>query len=505
MKKYNGSPVACFYDIDHDHSGIISRGEFKARAVFRMSMTETEAVNTFDAIDVNRGGSISLSEFLSAISMSEPSLFLEDLRKKIRQRFRSIRQAFDDARDHPANYDLDQNPKLQFQRFEDLLKEMELKTEELRKLFDLIDANKEGQLTVEEFVQGMRHFAPSCLLDDLQFLCGDMHRDSVHEVFDGFDLLKPLSLTNFQEVLESKGLTKARGVEIELIFALLDVKHEGMVTLAKLIAALQSGGPGRNVRQTSEERDRSAHQEVKGQLYPRFKFIGELKNQVRQGLHSPDPPTSIVRQSSNDGSPGHALSEASGSPEHAGRSMESPSAGGLRSAGRARPHLKHSKDGQSMIVQMHAERRLQTPQSAKKDSSKPTTSGDANSDAGAGDDEANAAGGDQAPRIRIPPQEELAKYMAKVDPSRIQHKKIAQDPITGVPQSYNRLWHILNRRPDAALTMPKERVTVRKEILQYYQKATEVVGHDVPLLERSLSRHAAYRSAQAHASALDRS
>ena len=153
-------------------------------------------------------------------------------------------------------------------------------------------------MTILEFVQGMRHFAPSCLLDDLQFLCAERW-DSVHEVFDGYDRLQPLSLEKFKIALESKGLTT--GVDIELVFALLDVKHEGVVTLGQLIAALQSGGPGNHVRQPSEERGRSAQQEVKGQMYNHFKFIGDLKNQVRQGLHSPESTMRTVRQSSNDG------------------------------------------------------------------------------------------------------------------------------------------------------------------------------------------------------------
>merc|ERR1712070_553442 len=100
--------------------------------------------------------------------MSEPSLFYEDLRKKVRQRFRSIREAFDKAMQDFRNDDLHKNPKLTLQRFQLLLQEMELTDPELRTLFDLIDANKDGALTIKEFVHGIRFFAPSCVLEDLR-------------------------------------------------------------------------------------------------------------------------------------------------------------------------------------------------------------------------------------------------------------------------------------------------------------------------------------------------
>merc|ERR1719162_1827536 len=95
--------------------------------------------------------------------------------------------------------------------------------------------------------------------------------------------------------------------------------------------------------------------------------------------------------------------------------------------------------------------------------------------------------------------------MAKLDPKttgssegRAQdHKKIAPDPITGNQQSWDRLWNVFHKSPDC-----KERYETEREILQYYQKAAKSISHDVPLLERSHSRHAVHRSVKAHTAAL---
>lgn len=50
----------------------------------RLHLTEHEARKMFREIDVDGSQEISRNEFVSAIGLSEPSLFLEDLRKKAR-------------------------------------------------------------------------------------------------------------------------------------------------------------------------------------------------------------------------------------------------------------------------------------------------------------------------------------------------------------------------------------------------------------------------------------
>jgi len=507
LKRYNGNAEKAFRDIDQDHSGIVSKGEFKARTVFRIGLTEMEAAKMFETIDFDKSGSISMSEFLCAISMSEPSLFHEDLRKKIRQRFRSIRDAFASAMDDYSNADLHHNPKLDFNRFSLLLKDMELKHEELRTLFDLIDGNRDGSLTIREFVTGVRHFAPSCVLEDLRLHCLQTH-EYVFEAFTdiGVDRTAPLDLEQFTKVLEQQeGLTD--NVDVEAVFNLLDTKNDGLATFGKLIAALQSGGPGNRHREPSEERDFKVTQEVKAEMMFHHKYIDGLKNQVRQNLNLDMTEVSRCQGSSLD-----SQQEAGG--ESPSRSMES-SPGGFRQV--KRPHNQKKKEGAVVANSPGTTESSGLP--CRKQKGPPTPSGggdkrvqspeiqDGPAASGGGDGSPQGDGGEEevwtdqsniAPRIRVMPEEDLAKYMKGLDKSRIQdHKKIAPDPIAGTQQSWSRLWHVLHKSPDA-----KDRFDTEKSLRHYYQKASNKVSIDVPLLERSHSRHAIHRSVRAHTNAL---
>merc|ERR1711933_402845 len=86
-----------------------------------------------------------------------------------------------------------------------------------------------------------------------------------------------------------------------------------------------------------------------------------------------------------------------------------------------------------------------------------------------------------APRLRALPPEDLAKYMAKLDESRIMHhKKVKEDPVLESQQTWGRVWHCLHQSPDQ-----KERVAVEKELLTYFQTTATKMSQDTPYLERS--------------------
>jgi len=237
---------------------------------------------------------------------------------------------------------------------------------------------------------------------------------------------------------------------------------------------------------------------------------------VRQGLQTPEGAAGLWRQGGG-ASPTHGESQET--------CLDSPSGGAsLPSEHRTlapRKRLQRTKtEGALVAFQAHqawtttptagGKQVPQTPKTPANGSQKQHQDGQkaataaSGADAGAMPmddlDEVKAAQEKNiAPRLRAQPQEELAKYMAKLDPSRIQeHKKFRQeDPIAGTQQSWGRLWQTLHSSLD-----PKERFEMEKELLQYYQKASKSVSHDVPLLERSHSRHAIHRSVRAHSRAL---
>lgn len=515
LKRYSGSAIKCYWDIDQDHSGYISRKEFTDRAVFRMGIREVEALQMFDIIDSNSSGTISRGEFLCAMNMSEASLFNEDLRKKVRQRFRSIRDAFTMAMEETQNLDLHQNPKLTYERFHTLLKGMEFKDEELHTLFSLIDADGDGALQIREFVRGIQHFAPSCVLEDLRLLCLQEY-DDIADAFAMVDRLTPMNKQEFVQVMTSRNLAStSSSEEVESVFSMLDVRNEGNVTFGKLIAALQAGGPGCRMRLPSEERDQRAMHDVKGCLLPTHKLIGDVKTLVRQMAQGPEE-SQLTRQGSNDDIRSD-LNDSSTNENIGNSGGKRPGTSPAASRHRGSPPHKEKRgssvprqsrvDGASFSFSLHNNAKKANPGSSpgqhlagRNNTQDAARAGSGTNAAATGDEEGDVSihSSNVAPRLRALPAEDLAKYMAKLDESRImQHKKIAEDPVVGSQQSWGRVWQNLHASPDQ-----KERVEVEKQLLTYFQTTATKMSQDTPYLERSHSRHAIHRSVRAHTRAL---
>lgn len=280
LRKWGGLEKA-FWEIDLDRGGVIDSVEFVKKAQSRLGLPVNEAEKCFRQIDIDGSGEVSKGEWVSALQLSEASLWIEDLRKKIRQRFRSIQDSF---REH---FELGEGEsieslavKLKLDRFQQLLGSLELDEKDTKTIFELIDVDKDGELSITEFSKGIRMFAPSCVLEDLRMKC--LSRDpSIVGVFDGL----PVAVTahmdrdGFKQVLKSLNLLK--GIEHTAIFDLLDCCNDGMVTLTELKAALLSGAPGSVVKLSSEERNFKARQTIRGDLAPVHRLVKDLKDQVR--------------------------------------------------------------------------------------------------------------------------------------------------------------------------------------------------------------------------------
>merc|ERR1719359_2669919 len=93
-RRYSGSYERAFGDLDVEGRGFTSHREFVDRAMMRFGLSEIEARKLYREIDVDESGRVTRVEFLSAMALSESSLHLEDLRRKVLQRFRSIQVAF---------------------------------------------------------------------------------------------------------------------------------------------------------------------------------------------------------------------------------------------------------------------------------------------------------------------------------------------------------------------------------------------------------------------------
>jgi len=101
--KQFGSLKEAFAVIDIDKDIRIKRTEFLTYAVQHWKMSAYEAKKAFHLMDVDGNSSLTRSEFVSALALSEPSLHLEDIRKKVRQRYKSIREALVSTDDHSGD------------------------------------------------------------------------------------------------------------------------------------------------------------------------------------------------------------------------------------------------------------------------------------------------------------------------------------------------------------------------------------------------------------------
>jgi len=343
IKRY-GNLTAAFAGLDLNCSLTISSSEFIRNAQGPWRLEPHEATKAFAVVDADHSKTLTRREFISALSLVEPSLYHEDIRRKIRQRFRSIAEALlkdefglpagarpgsspvgsrraggkapprenkagmQQQRSIPGNVVArsvsglsesnaaallqvfmqggDMDSALQKKTpaaFQELLQRVQLTDGETNTLFQLVDVDKDGILDPVEFVRGIRIFAPSTMLDDLRLRCLSLHA----HVADAFASLPPakhsevLSIDGLREVLESLGL--AEGVDVQGVVELVEPQRgEGGLTISELVSALQAATPGGQTPLAPEVRDARARQQVRATMAPFFSSARELRADVRQ-------------------------------------------------------------------------------------------------------------------------------------------------------------------------------------------------------------------------------
>jgi len=332
-----------YHQLNLDQSPTITHNEFSRHVRKFFGMTEHEAAKAFRLIDVDDNKGITRREFLSALRLSEPALNLEEFRKKVRQRFRSIREAFtkervrealETARIERAEFQGEDeiqksksgsvnkptqnenageagNPQtfeFTFKDFQILLSSATtedisgagiadaihetdptddlLSPDQVEALFKRLDADHNGLLTTEEFVQGVQIFAPSCVLEDLRMQILK-HCPRIIDVFSGIDIDSQmvLDVSMLREMLEEAQL--GEGINIASVFDLVESRKDGGVSIAELIAALQSAAPGMQVPKSFEECNQQAKQEVRAQMAPFHKSVVEAKAELRAVNYEP--------------------------------------------------------------------------------------------------------------------------------------------------------------------------------------------------------------------------
>mmetsp|Transcript_57386 Transcript_57386/g.134568 ORF Transcript_57386/g.134568 Transcript_57386/m.134568 type:complete len:1037 (+) Transcript_57386:101-3211(+) len=520
VRRYGGAMERAYGDLDPKHRGDMDRHTFVGGLTRRLGYTEADANKIFRKIDIDGNGDVSREEFATALELSDPSLFHEDLRLRIRQRFRSIQETFKEAFSETTGEDMDQIPALTLERFQELLLPLGLTENEISKLFNLVDLDGDGTLTVKEFLKGIKFFAPSCVLEDLRMHCLQ-RAPYITDVFKEVDRTQQLDRFGFIEVLSELDLLA--GVQVDTIFDLLDVKNDGHVSIGMLIAALKSGGPGSRLRLPDDERNDRARVEVLGFTSTASRLCNQLKNTVRQGAAGGDDHIEHHEHKSTLDEPAVQQSLAT-----------QPSAASSFRAERSESRSKLNKNGARptgreitlSIAAQNFERRqekaIDKPTATEQQGSGGGTGGAAGSSkpsvAVQQDNlestvakvaEATLAGA--APRLRTVPSEEISKYvfrfarngaegLAQTAPTTGKEKTAAapQERVQGAQQSWNDVWMHLNRHPDK-----KRRLALVKNLHGYFQQAASSLSHDVTLLQSVPSRFANQQRVRAHEAALE--
>lgn len=305
LKKHSTLSKA-YEHIDKDRNNGINIWEFRMLGE-HLKMSPRDVDKLFRLIDVDCNQTISRSEFVSALQLSEPTLFLEEVRRKVRQRFRSILGALHLAKERSSkgddgfSGDEDGSPRGRNEAmasamlktedqahgktsgdFLQVLSTVQLTESDTQVLFQLIDANKDGQLTTQEFLRGIRIFAPSCMLEDLRLECLRLHGT----VGRAFDSLGPerrdvvLDARSLEEVFAEIGLSAC--VEIRAIFDILESRRDGGVTCGEVACALAGAAPGNREPLSAEARTTRARVQIRNQMAPFRRIADELRSSVRQ-------------------------------------------------------------------------------------------------------------------------------------------------------------------------------------------------------------------------------
>mmetsp|Transcript_9547 Transcript_9547/g.17071 ORF Transcript_9547/g.17071 Transcript_9547/m.17071 type:complete len:1127 (+) Transcript_9547:67-3447(+) len=499
VKKYSGDLDKAFGDLDMDMGGSVDEDEFAIRATKGLGLSENEARKSFRGIDVDGSGEVSQSEFLSAIGLSEPSLFLEDLRIKVRQRFHSFQAQLAGAFQDSITADLNSQPQLKLARFQELLLPLEMTESETRALFMLIDADHDGELTVREFVRGVTHFAPSSALEDLRLKCSQMtesqnvldcfaqsrlYREDPTRLLDleGFtqQLIilglydEPVPGNDFESELATDLAAIQSGVRPEAIFDFLDVANRGEASLARLAATLQSCGAGASIKLSPEDLDVRVKQEVRGDMAIMYKLVGDIKMQARQGMRYTEHRENEVGVDSW-GKSGTNIVDALLEQESDQGAVHSPKASKMSRFLRGSSGKKGARTPAAASPKAASPSPQQVQQKAPQRTKEQTAS--------------------HHPKPRNG-EEKLSQFQRKLVAAG--NTKPMQNAAVGAQKSWGKLWQNLHKSPGQT-----NRLNLEVSLQGYFQAATSSLSHDGPLVHGTdQSRVNHYDSVKAHQQAL---
>lgn len=292
--------------------------EFVHAATEAWKLSPAEAGKAFRAIDILRRSHINRGQIIRALQLAEPCLVLEEVRRRVRQRFLSIHKALQDSdpafaasmsRCTPAwscgsparqladrattpeqKQRLVERPagpgfpsrRMTAGEFRTILAAVQLPEADTQLIFNILGSDHESRLSVEDFAWGIQAMGSACCLESLRLRCLTKHV-RVADAFVGLaeDFLGlGLDAADLQDVLQARDLRG--GIDGELLLDVIEPLSGNGTSVSGLVAALQAAAPGHQAPLSPEKRIAKAQHLVQGEMAPFHQSVKDARVEVRR-------------------------------------------------------------------------------------------------------------------------------------------------------------------------------------------------------------------------------
>jgi len=322
IRKFGALEEAYNHMTPEGDMGTLTRKSFNVYLEAHLDFSPNDAHKAFSFADVDGNGRMGRNELVGVLRLAEPNLFLEEVRKKVRQRYASISEVIKTnaqmtmAEDEiPPEEDTitgnhkkakvkamlrraasmvdgsKSNIKNMQNEITEILKNVQFNDEDIKLLLNLLDVDGDKSVSPAELQRGMQIFAPSCVIDELRLHLLSKY-NGIPQAFAtvGQSTGSMVKLRHWPsyaipdwKAMDSlfKELHVPESIPSRDLFCLLENRRTGGVNLSEIAVALRNVASGDLVPLTDEQRDHRASQQIHWQLAPFRKGASDLRGALR--------------------------------------------------------------------------------------------------------------------------------------------------------------------------------------------------------------------------------